>query len=78
MACTNHNISIPLTPQPWWELFVGPNRGDDLSAVCNTILAVGDMTHVDVSRAKYAFVPSLLEDMSFNDPESYLWSVVKD
>ncbi|KAL7475716.1 hypothetical protein ACHAW6_005193 [Cyclotella cf. meneghiniana] len=78
MACTNHNISIPLTPRPWWEIFIGPNRGEDLSVVCNAILAVGDVTRVDVSRAKYAFVPSLLEDMAFNDPESYLWSVVKD
>jgi hypothetical protein len=49
-----------------------------MSGVCNAILAVGDVAEVDVKRAKCAFVPSLLEDGSFNDPESYIWSVLKD
>ncbi|KAL3802077.1 hypothetical protein HJC23_010833 [Cyclotella cryptica] len=78
MACINHNIPLPFRPRPWWEVFIGPDRGHDLSAVCNAVLAVGDVDDVDVSRSKYAFVPSLLEDGSFNDPESYLWSVLKD
>ena len=78
MACTNHNASLPFTPRAWWEVFIGSNRGDDLSEVCNAILAVGDVTEVDVIRAKQAYVPSLVEDGSFNDPESFLWSDMKD
>lgn len=46
--------------------------------MCNAILAVGDASDVEIRRAKFAFVPSLIKDGSFNDPESYLWSTVKD
>jgi hypothetical protein len=46
--------------------------------VCNAILAVGDVSDVKSRRAKYAFVPSLMKDGSFNDPESYLWLTAKD
>lgn len=78
MASANHNISLPLTPRPWWEVFIGANHGDSLTTVCNTISAVGDISDTDTRRARYAFVPSLLKDGSFNDPESYLWSTIKD
>lgn len=78
MSCIDLEISLPLTPRPWWEVFIGPDRGEDLSAVCNAILAIRDMNNVDTRRAKFAFVPSLLKDGSFNDPESYLGSTVKD
>jgi len=74
MACSIYNVELPLVPCPWWEVFVGCNRSQDLSNVCNSILAVGDEENLDVRRAKYAFVPSLLKQSSFNDPESYLWS----
>lgn len=47
----------------------------DLSNVSNAILAVVDEKDLDNRRAKYAFVPSLLEEPSFNDPDSYIWSV---
>jgi hypothetical protein len=79
LFCTNHELTLPLTPRPWWEIFLGRNRKDDLSTVCNAILAVGDISDVDSRRAKYVYVPSLMKDGSlFNDPESYLWSTVKD
>lgn len=78
LSCDNHNVSLPLTPRPWWEVFIGPSRGGDLTAVCNAILAVGDMSHADARRARFAFVPSLLKNGSFNDPDSYIWSTVKD
>lgn len=76
MACSmKDDIELPLVPCPWWEVFIGCNRSQqDLSTVCNAILAVGDENNLDTRRAKYAFVPSLLEQSSFNDPESYLWS----
>mmetsp|Transcript_17756 Transcript_17756/g.27869 ORF Transcript_17756/g.27869 Transcript_17756/m.27869 type:complete len:334 (-) Transcript_17756:516-1517(-) len=74
MACSSKDAELPLVPFPWWEVFIGGNRGEDLSIVCNAILAVGDEDSLDNRRAKYAFVPSLLEQTSFNDPESYLWS----
>ena len=74
MACSSENVELPLLPSPWWEVFVGCDRSQDLSSVSNAILAVGDETNMDNRRAKYAFVPSLLEEPSFNDPESFLWS----
>ena len=78
LSCNKHNISLPLVPRPWWQVFIGPNRGDDLATVCNTILAVADVNQGDARRARFAFVPSLLKDGSFNDPDSYIWSTVKD
>mmetsp|Transcript_12212 Transcript_12212/g.18466 ORF Transcript_12212/g.18466 Transcript_12212/m.18466 type:complete len:336 (+) Transcript_12212:106-1113(+) len=74
MACSSNEIELPLLPCPWWEVFIGGNRDEDLSAVCNAILSVGDEENMENRRAKYAFVPSLLDKTSFNDPESYLWS----
>jgi hypothetical protein len=62
-------LEIPLTPRQWWEIFIRPNCKDDLSTVCNAILAVGDTSDVASRRAKYAYVPSLIKDGSFNDPE---------
>ena len=78
LSCNKHNISLPLLPRPWWQVFIGPNRGDDLATVCNAILAVGDVSQGDARRARFAFVPSLLKNGSFNDPDSYIWSTVKD
>ena len=75
IASSNHNVELPLTPRPWWEVFIGPIRNGDLSTVCNSILAVGDENDLDNRRSKYAYIPSLMKDPSFNDPDSYLWSV---
>ena len=76
MASSNHSVELPLIPRPWWEIFIGSNRNEDLSTVCNSILAVGESEKdLDVRRAKYAFVSSLLKESSFNDPDSYIWSV---
>lgn len=94
MASSIHNVELPLTPRPWWEVFIGgpsssnsnsnsnqnSNLVEDLSTICNSMLAVGDdVNDLDVRRSKYAFIPSLIEAAdggSFNDPDSYLWSVV--
>lgn len=75
MASSNYNVELPLVPHPWWEVFVGPNRNEDLSTVCNAILAVCNENDLDIRRAKYAFLPSLLKELSFNDPDNYMWSV---
>jgi hypothetical protein len=80
MSVCDHNIDLPLLPRPWWEAFIGPNRAMDLSTVCNAILATrggeNEVNDLDIRRTRYAFVPSLLGDgPSFNDPDSYLWSV---
>ncbi|KAL7469001.1 hypothetical protein ACHAXS_009238 [Conticribra weissflogii] len=75
LACYDHDVELPLLPHPWWETFIGSSRNMDLSNVSNAILAVGDENDLDVRRAKYAFVPSLLEEPTFNDPDSYIWSV---
>ena len=75
MAASNHDVDLPLVPRPWWEVFIGPDRNRDLSTVGNSISAVGDELELDNRRAKYAFVPSLMKEPSFNDPDSYLWSV---
>ena len=75
LASSNHDAELPLIPRPWWEVFIGPNRNNDLTAISNSILAVGDENDLDNRRSKYAFVSSLMEQSSFNDPDSYLWSV---
>ncbi|KAL3793192.1 hypothetical protein ACHAW5_009494 [Stephanodiscus triporus] len=77
MASHDHDdVDLPLTPRPWWEAFVGPGRSADMSTICNEILSIGDGTDADNRRSRRAYVPSLLTDgPSFNDPDSYLWSV---
>lgn len=75
MASSNHGVELPLEPRPWWQAFVGPSRNQDLFTVCNLILALQDEQDMDVRRSRYAFVESLGKEPSFNDPESYLWSV---
>jgi hypothetical protein len=76
LASCDGDIDLPLIPRPWWEAFIGPDRSSDLSNVCNSILAICDANDVDNRTSRYAYVPSLLIDgPSFNDPDSYLWSV---
>lgn len=75
MACVNEAFSLPYEPRPWWEVFVGPHKDEDMSNVCNAILRLLDETQRDVRIASRAFVVPLVEQGSFNDAESYLWSV---
>jgi len=67
-----------MTPRPWWDVFVGPERGDDLIAVCNAILALGGDDSAWRMRAMRGFVPSLVDGGSFNDPGSYVWDALED
>ncbi|KAL3811652.1 hypothetical protein ACHAXA_004384 [Cyclostephanos tholiformis] len=76
LASCDNDYDLPLIPRPWWEAFIGPDQSLDLSNACNAILAIGDANDVDNRKSRYAYVPSLFIDgPSFNDPESYLWSV---
>lgn len=79
LACLDKSIRLPMKPYPWWEVFVGPNRGKDLATVCNAMLALGDdMSMVGYARAMRTFVPSIVRKEkatgSFNDPGSLLWN----
>ena len=74
--------ALPMTPRPWWEVFIGPGRGDDLIAVCNAILALNDVDDDDDgdwrTEAMRGFVPSLVKGGSFNDPGSFSWDALED
>ena len=49
MACSCNDLELPLVPAPWWEVFIGGNRSQDLSIVCNAILALGDEEDLDTA-----------------------------
>ena len=69
-------VVLPMTPRPWWQVFVGPGRESDLSEVCNALLALWDGgDDEDQRRALLGFLPSLIEGGAFNDPGSHLWTV---
>jgi len=79
---------LSMTPRPWWEVFVGPGRGDDLVAMCNAILALGGGEEAREEEkspkddgdwrmeAMRGFVPSLVKGGSFNDPGSFSWEAL--
>ena len=82
---TRNANALPLTPRPWWEVFVGPGRGDDLVTVCNAILALQEScdgrdssAENNVLQAMRGFVPSLVKGGSFNDPGSLVWDALED
>ena len=56
-------------------MFVGPGRDEDLSTVCNAILALADVNRKENHVAMRAFVCSCVPNGSFNDPDSFMWSV---
>jgi hypothetical protein len=77
MACQDCAVKLPMQPQPWWHVFVGSESDQDVSTVCNVILSLADETNNEQNQiAMLTFVPSCLEgDGSFNDPDSFLWSI---
>lgn len=82
--------ALPMTPRPWWEVFVGPGRGADLVTICNALLGLCESSEeVDTSedgctgnnwriKAMRGFVSSLVEGGSFNDPSSFVWDTLED
>lgn len=67
----------PTYPKPWWEVFLGPNRNQELSDVVAALLGLTAADEPAVvratERAAIEFVPSLVPGGSFNDPGSRLW-----
>uniref|UniRef100_A0A7S3V5W6 Cyclin-like domain-containing protein n=1 Tax=Chaetoceros debilis TaxID=122233 RepID=A0A7S3V5W6_9STRA len=75
LACIEQDISLPMVPRPWWHAFVGGNNDDELSTICNAMLALGDYDCVEGYKwATEGYVVSLVEDGSFCDPGSYIWN----
>jgi hypothetical protein len=68
-----------MSPQPWWEIFVGSGKTMALVTAANAILGLCNMTRTETASgdslvASRGFVKSLIKDGgSFNDPGSFLW-----
>mmetsp|Transcript_4629 Transcript_4629/g.8886 ORF Transcript_4629/g.8886 Transcript_4629/m.8886 type:complete len:357 (-) Transcript_4629:76-1146(-) len=78
LACIESNISLPMDPRPWWESFVGQGKSQDLSTVCNAILALGDVDCVEgYFEASNTYLVSLVQGGSFCDPGSYSWNAME-
>ena len=82
MAAKDANLSLPMKPRPWWQVFVGHTHEKDLSTICNALVALQDeRISGDAFRT---FLPSLLSEQShnnandngFNDPGSFLWNLM--
>lgn len=68
-------VTLPVTPQPWWELFLSTENGDnncnkDLSTAANAILGLLECERKSPSCKD--FLPSMVKEGSFNDPDSFL------
>jgi len=71
------NEILPCNPRPWWYIFIGPNHDEDLSIVCNALLALEDLNCVTgFYDAMKKYVVSLVDGGSFNDPGSYIWNAL--
>lgn len=57
---------------PWWRVFVGHDCSKDLSTICNALVGLTQRKEL-MQLASTAFVKSIVEGGSFNDPDSYLW-----
>jgi len=83
LAASDYNFSLPTTPHPWWEQFLGSattstdagsgNRqwGEEIATVANAILGLREYERNNPPHEK--FLPSLMPGGSFNDPDSFLW-----
>ena len=62
---------LPMEPRPWWHVFIGPGCDQDLSNVCNALLALCDENCVvGYKDSMRKYIVSLIEGGSFNDPGS--------
>jgi hypothetical protein len=81
LAAKDFDISLPLSPCPWWEVFIGKDKTKELATAANVILGLVVKTEtswIDSLVASRTFVKSLKKEPSFNDPESFLWDHQKD
>ena len=93
LACFDNDdetsISLPLSPRPWWHAFVGSDQDEDLSIICNAILALGlglgggggdddddDCVEGYMVDATKKYVVSLVDGGSFCDPGSFIWNAM--
>jgi len=68
---------LPMEPRPWWYVFIGLGHDQDLSNVCNALLALRDEHCIPgYTDAMKKYVISLVEGGSFNDPGSYSWNAI--
>ena len=87
------SLELPMSPQPWWVVFVGKVGEIDVATAANAILGLSnlDKEHdcdawADSIVASRGYVPSCIEseEVSFNDPASpgkpasYLWEQLAD
>jgi hypothetical protein len=82
LAARDLDVSLPLSPRPWWEVFIGKDKTNDLATAGNVILGLvvktTETSWTDSLVSSRAFVKSLKEEPSFNDPGSFLWDHQKD
>ena len=75
LACGDCDISLPLTPKPWWNAFLSDGKDNDLSIICNAMLALGDEDCVKgYADACTKYLVSLVDGGSFCDPGSFIWN----
>ena len=92
MAARDFGIELPMTPRPWWQVFLGneSNKGNDLADVANAILGTCNLLTgieqeltandaIDWLVATKGFVRSLVaEGKTFNNSDSFPWFCHKE
>jgi hypothetical protein len=58
LAAKEADLPLPMTPRPWWQLFIGSGHEIEISIVCNALLALQNESFVDDSF--HFFIPSFL------------------
>ena len=87
------SLELPLSPRPWWEVFVGKVDEKDVVTAANAILGLSNLNEeydfdawADSMVASRGYVRSCIQgnEGSFNDPASpgkpasYLWEQMAD
>jgi hypothetical protein len=75
-----------MSPQPWWEKFVGKTFSEEIATSANAILGLCCLDKekeaeslTDSLIASTGYVCSLMKNGgSFNDPSSFLWDQLED
>jgi hypothetical protein len=84
LAASEQGFGLPdssLSSQPtrtWWEVLCGPGHEAAFDVIQEELLALKDSDKVsDVAMASVAFVKSLVDNESFNDPQSFSWESIR-
>ena len=86
LAALDFSLDLPLSPQPWWEIFVGKTLSGDIATAANAILGLCRLDEeneaealTDSLIATGGYVRSLVRNGgSFNDPGSFLCEQIED